>query len=382
MIIFPAEWNARKEAVFAALAQADGGGKRLRFGPFSLADFPETPARVTLCLHRAKRQPKGLARWLKALLIRAQYNGTRRLFLRNPGAVAVAWNGLGGSRLAFLLAARDAGAGTLSCELAPFPDRITVDPRGVNAESSVMTAQYETWAGDDPARCGEGWRAMGAGLTARGSRRADVGQGTAPLPDAPFLFCPLQVPSDSQVTLFAGWTGGMAGFLSALATAAAHLPEGWHLRVKEHPSARQSLRDFLAPMLAAGRIVLDNDTDSFAQIAASRGVATLNSSMGLQAFFHDKPVLILGRAFYAQPGLASLAADQTALNAAFAAPESLHYDPAQRAKFMNWLDQIYYPRFKQPGGPADLSAMTEKLRAARNITANAPSPLSPTPSVR
>lgn len=369
MIIFPAEWNARKEAVFAALAKADGGGKRLWLIPMSLRGFPQTAARTAHCLARAKRQPKGLARALKSILIRLQYNGARRLFLRHPGAVAVAWNGLGGSRLAFLLAARDAGNGTLSCELAPFPGRITVDPVGVNAESAIPGADFVGWAGDDPARCGEAWRAMGQGLTARTSRRADVGQGDAALPDTPFLFCPLQVPSDSQVTLFAGWTGGMAGFLAALGQAASHLPPGWHLRLKEHPSARTPLTTDLAPLLATGRIVLDNQTDSFAQLAAARAVVTLNSSMGLQAFFHDKPVLVLGRAFFAQTGLCTPITDQTTLNAAFAAPDSISFSAPLRAKFMNWLDRVYYPRFTFPPGDADLSAMAEKLHEARNIAA-------------
>ena len=361
MILYPAEWNARKEAVFAALARADGGGRRLWTIPWSLRGFPETEARVALCLARAKRQPKGVWRWLKAGLIRAQYNGARRLFLRAPGAVAVVWNGLGGSRQAFLLAARDAGCGTLACELAPFPDRITVDPVGVNAESSVVGVDF---SGQDP---GDGWRAMGAGMVARLSRRADVGQSEG-MPEGRYLFCPLQVPNDSQVTLFGGWTGGMAGFLDALARAAVHLPDGWHLRVKEHPSAKVALA--LAPLVATGRVVVDNATDSFVQLSASQGVVTLNSSMGLQAFFHDKPVVVLGRAFFARQGLVEVAGDQTQLNLLFGRPDALRFDPAFRAKFMNWLDRVYYPRFTYPPGAADLSAMAEKLRQARKMVAN------------
>jgi capsular polysaccharide export protein len=372
MIIYPAEGNARKEAVFTALAQVDGG-RRLWTIPWSWRGFPETEARVALCLSRAKRQPQGLGRWLKAWLIRLQYNGARRLFLRHPGAVAVAWNGLGGSRQAFLLAARDAGLGTLAAELAPFPDRITLDPVGVNAESSVISADISQ------ADAGDGWRAMGQGMTARPSRRADVGQ-TQGTPQGDYIFCPLQVPNDSQVTLFAGWTGGMDGFLAALAQAATHLPPGWHLRVKEHPSARRPVN--LTPLLATGRVVLDNDTDSFAQLQGARAVVTLNSSMGLQAFFHDKPVILLGRALYARPGLVTLATDQPNLNAAFAAPDSLTYDPIQRAKFMNWLDRVYYPRFTFPPGTAEPSAMAEKLRAARNMGAKGPSPLSPPSPLR
>ena len=213
------------------------------------------------------------------------------------------------------------------------------------------------------------WRAMGQGLIARPSRRADVGQGAGRARQRRYLFCPLQVPTDSQVTLFAGWTGGMDGFLDALRQAALQLPPDWHLRVKEHPSARTPVD--LTALTATGRVVIDNATDSFAQLQGAAAVVTLNSSMGLQAFFHDKPVVVLGRAFYARQGLVETAGDQVQLNALFAAPATLRFDPVQRARFMTWLDRVYYPRFTDTG-EADLSAMTEKLRLARNIAANQP----------
>ena len=357
MIVYPAEWQRRKESAFASVAEAAGGGRRLALIPMSPRGFPETAARTADCLARAKRQPRGrLGRALKALLIRLQYNGARRFFARHPGAVALCWNGLTGSRRAFMEAARDAGAPRLFLELAPFPGRITLDPAGVNAESSVPRdrAFYEGWAGSDPARCGPGWRALGAGLTARGSRRSDVGQAAAgaELEAAPFLFVPLQVPDDSQMRLFAGWAGGLAGFVAALGPAARALPEGWHLRLKEHPSARAALGPEIAAAIRAsgGRIRLDNATDSFAQLAASRGVLTINSSMGLQAFFHDKPVIATGAAFWAQEGLVAPAASAEALAGLLAAADRLVFDQGFRDRFMNWLDQVYYPPLQEAGG--------------------------------
>jgi capsular polysaccharide export protein len=300
-------------------------------------------------------------------LIRGQYNWARAHFTRHPERLALAWNGLTGSRMAFLAGARDAGAAVLHAELAPFPGRITLDWQGVNAEGSVPQdpAFFADWA---RGRDVSDWRAVGAGLVARPSRRADVGQAGGALPDAPFLFCPLQVPDDSQVTLFAGWTGGMEGFLAALGQAAQVLPPGWHLRLKEHPSARTPLAPLLAPLLAGGRVVLDNATDSFAQIAASRGVVTLNSSMGLQAFFHDRPVITLGRAFFALPGLVEPAADQAALTALFAAAPSLGFDADLRAAFVAWLDRVYYPRFDPATGAFDRAAFAARLAEARTRT--------------
>ncbi|MDZ4096054.1 MAG: capsular biosynthesis protein [Paracoccaceae bacterium] len=386
MIVYPAEWKARQEAVFAALALAGGGGRRLAMIPLSFRDFPQTEARTAEALARAKHQPRNaLAQWFKRQLIRGQYNWSRRYFSAHPDHVAVAWNGLTGSRMAFLHGAADAGAPRLHAELAPFPGRVTLDPAGVNAQNSVPRDPqfFRDWVPGHPDRGGEGWRAMGADLVARPSRRGDVGQGGGDIPDTPFLFCPLQVPDDTQVRLFAGWTGGMNGFLTALAKAANHLPEGWHLRLKEHPSARQSLRPLIDPLLISGRVRLDNASDSFAQLAASRGVVTLNSSMGLQAFFHDKPVVTLGCAFFALPGLVTAAGDQSSLNQAFTAPQTLGFDPALRAAFMNWLDQAYYPRFAFSQGrypQADLGAFAEKL--AQAYAAAAAKPLSPRTALR
>lgn len=368
MLVYPVEYNARKEAIFRALAAVDGAALRLPMIPLSWRDWPETQARVALALARAKRQPRtALGRALKRQLIRGQYNWSRAHFTRHPDQVAVAWNGLTGSRMAFLAGARDAGALTLHAELAPLPGRITLDPTGVNAEGSVPRdpAFFRQWAsGRDIST----WREAGAGLTARASRRADVTQGASALPDGPFLFCPLQVPNDTQVTLFAGWTGGMAGFLQALARAADHLPAGWHLRLKEHPSARVPLGPMLAPLLQGGRVVLDNTTDSFAQMAAARAVVTLNSSMGLQAFFHDRPVITLGRAFYALPGLVHAAADQAALDALFANAPALDFDAGLRAAFIAWLDQVYYPRFEVGTGRIEHPSLSAWFASAHSRT--------------
>ena len=65
-----------------------------------------------------------LNRWLFAL----QYNGARAYFAAHPDAVAVCWNGLNGTRRAFMQGARHAGARLLFFELAPLPGRVTIDP--------------------------------------------------------------------------------------------------------------------------------------------------------------------------------------------------------------------------------------------------------------
>ncbi|WP_212523818.1 capsular biosynthesis protein [Actibacterium sp. MT2.3-13A] len=369
MIAYLAGWARKKDSLFASVAEAAGGGVRLPLIGLSLRGFPESGARARAALAVAKRQPKGaLGRALKFALIWMQYNWARRYFAGHPGRVAMCWNGLTGSRRAFMEGARDAGAPRLYAELAPFPGRVTLDPEGVNAANSVPRDPqfFRDWAAGAPGRQGEGWRRLGANLTARASRRADVTQGGAEaLADVgPFLFVPLQVPNDSQITLFAGWVRSVEGMLAALAEASENLPEGWHVRIKEHPSARASLADPLAAAVAraGGRLVVDNRTDTFEQVKASSGVITINSSVGLQAFFHDKPVIALGEAFFAIEGLVHVADSPGRLAALLRAPGGLGFDPALRAGFMSYLDQVYYPRVTEDAA-GNLAIAPEDARA-------------------
>jgi capsular polysaccharide export protein len=374
MITYLKGYSKKKDSFMSSVAEADGGRHVLRTIPMSLRDFPETRTRVEAALSVAKRQPKGpLGRALKRLLIRLQYNGSRRYFTRHRDTVALCWNGITGSRRVFMEGAKDAGVPTLYAELAPFPGRMQLDHTGVNALGSLPRDArfYTAWAAGRPDRQNEDWRHLGANLTARASKRADVGQASgADLAGEKFLFVPLQVPNDSQITLFSGWVGSVPNMLAALAKAAAALPDGWHIRVKEHPSAKTSLAWPLASAVEAakGRIVIDNQTDTFEQVRASRGVITINSSVGLQAFFYDKPVIVLGEAFFAMPGLVTVADSPEALSGALYQAESLSFDPELRAAFMSYLDQVHFPHVSDDpiaGAMIDQKAAQARIEAAR-----------------
>ncbi|MBW6416465.1 capsular biosynthesis protein [Celeribacter sp. PS-C1] len=358
----------------SSVAAVDGGARTLWTIPLSLRDFPETPDRVIRALTVAKRQPKrALGRALKRVLLRLQYNGSRRYFMRHSDTIAMCWNGVTGSRRLFMEGARDAGVPTLYAELAPFPGRMQLDHAGVNALGSVPRDPgfYAAWAAGREDRQGEVWRALGDTLTARVSRRSDVGQKSgADLAQEDFIFVPLQVPNDSQITLFSGWVRSVENMIDMLALAAPSLPEGWHIRIKEHPSAKISLADALhrAIEISGHRIRIDNDTDTFDQVRASRAVLTINSSVGLQAFFYDKPVITLGEAFFAIPGLVRAVDGIEVLQEALSGAESLGFDPALRAAFMNYLDEVHFPKVSngEDGGvTVDETAAKACIQAAR-----------------
>lgn len=345
MLTWLGEKHAFPDAAMRAVAEVAGDHERLTFVPPGLRDWPQSEAVAEAALASARKRAKGVKGLGKWALYRAQYNWARRHFETRGGA-GMAWNALGSTRYAFLQGARDAGCPAFAMELAPFPGRVTLDARGVNWRNSVPRdpAALAAWAWDDPVRRGSDWRRLRDGLSARAARRSDVGQEQGDPGDAPFIFVPLQVPADSQIQLFSGWAQSVEGLIDALGRCAPNLPEGWHLRIKEHPSARQSLGDHLAGVAAAsgGRIVVDNATDSFAQLAAARAVLTINSSMGLQALFWDKPVLVTGQAFFAIPGITTPVTSEPVLAESLAAPETLGFDPALRDVFMSYLDQNYY----------------------------------------
>ncbi|MGJ3241608.1 MAG: capsular biosynthesis protein [Opitutales bacterium] len=366
-VVWLAEHRSAKDERFRAIAAIAGRGQRLRLLGWSPRDFPETRARAEDCLNRAKRQPHWpLIRFLKQELIRGQYNWARRFFERHPASLALCWNGLTGSRRAFMEAARDAGAARLFAELAPFPDCMTLDPHGVNAEGSVPgdPAAFDRTAPDHALIASVRNR-----FSARASRRVGVGQAERSLAgEGPFLFVPLQVANDSQLRLFAGWVNHIRGFINALAKASASLPEGWHIRFKEHPSSSVSIAERIDRTRSLGaRIQLDNTTDSFCQLRASKAVITINSSMGLQAFFEDKPVLVTGSAFWALPGMAHRVPSQACLERLCAQPDTLTFDPDLRARFLTWLLHYYYVPVTQGATGAEVcpQRVAAKLNAAR-----------------
>jgi capsular polysaccharide export protein len=354
-----------KRAIVSALLAPLGQLRWCRLVPLGLGAYPQTRVRAAEALQTATKQPKSrLMRALKLALLATQYNGTRarfaHLLARDPTAVAVVWNGLNGSRRVFADAARDAGARTLFLERAPLPGRVTVDPRGVNFANSLPRdiGFYTDWlasSGLPP----EGWRALRAGIRQRAPKDPVAAQSAPSGLSDPFLFVPLQVEGDSQLRLFGGAYRSVPDFVQMLCEASQALPPGWHLRLKEHPSGKPAAAAIIAGYPGA-RIVLDNVTDTFAQVAASKGVITVNSSVGLEAMWYDKPVIACGQAFWALDGVAISAPDAAALTALLGQPDQQRFDAGARAALLNYLEAVYYPIYPSDD-PAVAAANTRKI---------------------
>ena len=339
--------NARSPAVRALLSPI-GTLTWFKIAPVSLKNYPETTARAEAAFEFAKKKyTNRFMRLAKIALFKAQYNGSRKYFEKNRRTIAVCWNGLNGTRRVFANAALDAGARTLYFELCPFAGRITVDPCGVNAANSLPRniEPYLKWA--KSAKTND-LKAFSDTIQARKPVANKVRGAAERSLLEPFIFAPLQVPGDSQLRIFGGNFKTVEATIEGLSAAARSLPDGWHLRIKEHPSSPTSFHELFG-RLAHPKIILDNETDTFAQVAASRAVVTVNSSVGLEAMFFEKPVIALGDCFWALPGVADHCKDIAALTDRFAMPEDLSFDHAARNAFLSYLIEVYYPKLPEHG---------------------------------
>ena len=320
---------------------------------------------IDIAVNSANRQKKTkLFRYLKRHFLIAQFRWCDAFLRRRPDATLIVWNGIKGHRGLFALAATMQNRRVVYLEEAPFPKRITVDSVGVNFGSSLPRDIdfYNQWARTvDVAQ--EGWRAIKDTLKSRKAAvRKDVqhAPATSELADQKFIFCPLQVPGDSQITIYGDWIKSVEQFIDVVAKASKSLPEGWHLRIKEHPTSSISFAEKLASV-SSTRLRVDNRTDTMQQVDLSQGVLTINSSVGLQAFFYDKPVLVLGHAFYTFDDLGTKIPDAQTLERVFSDPSTLTYNAEHRNSFMNYLDQVYYPTEEDVlSGKFDLNTLAQR----------------------
>lgn len=319
------------------------------FAPLGLTYYPETNERAAKALKTATKKPRGVfMRWAKLSLLKLQYAGCRAYFERTPNTVAVAWNGLNGTRRVFMDAAKDAGNRTLFFELAPFADRITIDPKGVNFANSLPRdpTPYTAWAASSGANL-QSWHGLRDTITQRQPATSHAGADIAPRINAPFVFVPLQVPGDSQLRLYGGAFKTVKQFVDTILDVAHNCPDGWEIRIKEHPSAAPLVK---AAIDASGarNVVLDNITDTFEQVKQAELIVTVNSSVGMEAMFFEKSVVACGDCFWAMEGIAASAKTPQALAGVLADPRAVTFNAQARRAFLSYLDQCYYPKVSIP----------------------------------
>lgn len=291
--------------------------------------------------HQAAR----FQRLFKILFLALVYSSARQFFTKNQYMTAVVWGGVGGTRGCFIEGARDARASCVHMELSPIPETFTLDQCGVNHFNSLPRKidPYRVWASLNGVE-GESWRNGFRALEER-APSVEYDQYQSPhlpgLKDTKFVFVPTQVPTDTQIVLFGKEFKKVDDFVEAVSEAGKYLPDGWHIRIREHPSAKTFLDR--KRYEAYGNVFFDNRHDCFSQLEASLVVITQNSSVGLQAMAFDKPVIVSSECFWAIPEIVHLAQSKEAIVDAFKAIEKIGFSEADRNAFLNFLVCEYYP---------------------------------------
>ena len=299
---------------------------------------PQAAQHAQTALRSARHVPRGrYGSHLKLDFLRLQYNWIYRYLAKiNPTQVLI-YNGLNGVNYLASAACQELGFDRLYFERAPLQDRIQIDAKGVNFQSSIPVEsefyqrldanEFSGYKGSDYVFQHERI------LNSRSERRL-----TPMLLERaqPYVFCPLQVPRDTQVTVFGGWVTGMPHFLNCVNEASHQLPPGVQMRIKEHPKSPVSFSDRIK-QFGNSRLILDNDNNTYALIKNSLGVITVNSSVGLEAFLFDKPVITLGRALYSFGELTVRANDMKSLCEMLRNLVSVSWSHIERDRFIKFL---------------------------------------------
>ncbi len=335
-----------------------------------------SPRRSSLRIDRAaisdarilqKRHGTGVA---KALVTGARHAGIAHALRSAHIDLLYVWRGLMGRAELGALAARSQGIACAYFEGGALPGYFQIDMQGVNARSSIprdprfFSRWRETWTGPLP-----DWRGLRGTISAATPRRNLVAQ--EPRADwsseGPFLFCPFQVNAAGETLPDAGWVADPADLVDALARASRALPPGWHLRLKPHPNARGDLSELVARHPQA-RLVLDRDTNSLDQLRASRGVVTVNSAMGLQAFFDDKPVIVLGDSYFSGAGRTQTACNVRDLTQLLARADRLDFSASARDALMSFLfNDFFIPETQLRSGAFNVAALVARHARHRAI---------------
>jgi hypothetical protein len=121
-------------------------------------------------------------------------------------------------------------------------------------------------------------------------------------PGRPFVYFPLHVTDDYKIKTVIPHCVDQASLVEQVADA---LPPGYDLVVKEHPmSIGRNPLSFLRRLRRRPNLRLVHPhSGSHELIRDSEAVVVISSTVGLEALLYEKPVLTLGRPFYAGYGL-------------------------------------------------------------------------------
>jgi hypothetical protein len=193
------------------------------------------------------------------------------------------------------------------------------------------------------------------------ARRAAISRMYDEVPaQRPFVYFPLHVTDDFKIKRLIPHCSDQAYLIEQLADA---LPQGHDLVLKEHPvSIGRNPVSMLRRLVRRENVrLVDPYTSSHELIERSAAVAVIGSTVGLEALLFGKPVLTLGRPFYAGYGVTVDVESFREIKEKLV--ETLHFAP-DRERILRFLGAAM--RATEAGAPAgvDLSDANAELLAA------------------
>lgn len=145
--------------------------------------------------------------------------------------------------------------------------------------------------------------------------------------DGRYFIVALQVHNDSQVRVHSDYDDVSDFVIETMHSFAQYAAPHQHLVIKHHPmdrgyrNYRRLIKKTALNLGIQSRVLYVCDVHLPSLIKHSIGLVTINSTTGLQALFHGKPVIALGRAIYNLPRLTF----QGELKDFWQAPESVDH---------------------------------------------------------
>lgn len=341
--------SRRGKDLLSALGESDLRKIEVKFAALSMVGASPEEYELDIAMESAtKHHISPIARAVKRRFLRAQYAWAMKFFSRHPRSTLLCWNGMKGYRFLLMQAAKRTGHDTVYLEECPLPERISLDRKGINFGNSLPRDArfFLEWSRQNSDQSGS-WKVLRDQIRQRQALRQNLSKPSdKPKQDllkATYIFCPLQVPGDSQLTVYGGQCNTVEKTIKFLHDCSHLLPKGVHFRLKEHPSAKIRLSSLIKD-LQSEKFILDNETDTIELIKNSRGVATVNSSVGLEALFFDKPVATLGKAFYGIDGVTTQVMTVSELHDWAKSLENIVPEPEKKNAMLDYLISVHFPR--------------------------------------
>lgn len=234
--------------------------------------------------------------------------------------IVVLWNDMKWHQLIIKELANKNGIKTAFFENGTLPNTVTFDDKGVNYNNSVPRSR-EFYL------------------------ELDSNKITSVIPDvldlfntdSGYIFVPFQVDYDTQIISHSPWVRDMEEFYTVLQQLIGTLPHNIKIYVKEHPA---SARCYQHLHFKNKRIEFKNDVATDELMNNAELVITINSTVGLESIIKNKPVIVLGNAFYTIDGICQHASNEKDLIRKVKLP----FFPNQVVckNFINYLSDQYY----------------------------------------